>query len=57
MSLDNYTSYVVAAFGISALGLGLYTAYLWSRLAGLRRQLPRDPNTDSRVAPDPVMTG
>lgn len=56
MSLDNYTGYVIAAFGISALGLGLYTAYLCSRLAGLRRQLPRERNADPPIAPVPVIT-
>lgn len=40
--LDQYGSYVIAAFVVTVLLLGGYTAYVWSRLDGLRRRSALD---------------
>ena len=36
--LDHNGIYVVSAFAITVVVLAAYTAYLWSRLTGLRRR-------------------
>jgi hypothetical protein len=41
LQLDRFGPYVIAAFAISMLVLGLYGMYLYARLAGLRRHAER----------------
>jgi hypothetical protein len=36
--LDKYGAYLISAFGVTVVVLGVYGLYLWSRLQGARRR-------------------
>ena len=38
LGLDQYAPFLLSAFGITAVVLGGYGLYLWSRLSGARRR-------------------
>lgn len=48
--LDQYAPYLLAALVVTAVGLGLYTAYIHSRLAGSRQELARIIRSDQDQA-------
>ncbi len=37
--LDRYAPYLISAFGVTVVVLGVYGLYLWSRLQGARRRM------------------